>query len=107
MTNIIHLGMRQDQIKKATDASKNLHIKEAQQYSLEEAAIGIEIAIVLFNDQDAAQFLINKMQQSINKKSIEISLNLFETRKYLDYLDIINSNVNQELRLQLAKHKYS
>lgn len=112
MANIVPFNQsKKNVVASGLDKSKtpkdNLHITEPEDYYVADVAIGIEIAIHLTGDRNVANFLMKKLNQAVNSNSLLICLNLHETRKYLDYLDIVNSTINQEWRLALAKFKYS
>lgn len=114
MTNVVNLfgpkSRRSSQISEPVIPSAtepNLHIKEPEDYYLSDVALGIEIALQLTQDHEVAKFLLKKLEQAVNSRQLWVSLNLHETRKYLDYLDIVNSQRNRDLRLALAKFKYT
>lgn len=81
-------------------------IQAGETYTLEDIATGIEIAMMVTHDTEAVAFLMKKFQQAVNQKSILVTLNIAETQQYLDYLDIVKSPRNSELRLQVAGYKY-
>jgi hypothetical protein len=83
----------------------NLHMTEGQFYSYEEVGIGIEIALMINKNFEDAQYLLTKMQDSLNARAERVYFDLVETRKYLDYLDIINSPRNKELMFALSNYK--
>lgn len=85
----------------------NPHIMESEDYYLSDLAIGIEIAIHITQDREAARFLMKKMVQAVNSNQLWVSLDLYETRRYLDYLDIVKSQRNKDWRIELAKFKYT
>jgi hypothetical protein len=111
MTNIVEFGFRGPS-KKKTEAvipvqeTKNLHITEGEEYDLETVAIGVEIALHITHDYEAADFLVKKFLQAVNQRSIFIYFDLDVRRKYLDYLDIQKSQHNKDLRNQVGKYKY-
>jgi hypothetical protein len=84
----------------------NHHVTEPGVYYLETVAVGIEIALMVTFDRDTALFLMKKFQAAILANEIEVELSLDETRKYLDYLDIIESPRNKDLRMEISRYKY-
>ena len=89
----------------AAETGINLHMTEGQFYSYEEVGIGIEIALLINKNYADAQYMLTKMQLSLNMRAERVYFNLAETRKYLDYLDIINSPHNKELMFALSNYK--
>jgi hypothetical protein len=111
MTNIVEFGFRGPSSKKEealipVQEAANLHITEGEEYSLECIAIGVEIALHVTRDYEAADFLMKKFLQAVNQRSIFVYFSVAETRKYLDYLDIRRSQHNKEFRIQVGKFKY-
>jgi len=107
MPNIIRFGDRRKPLQSkaiipTVKATANLHITEPQAYSLEFVAVGISIAIQITHDFEAAVFLMNKFKEAVLAREIFVHLDLEETRKYLDYLDIHQSPRHTELRMELA-----
>lgn len=114
MTNVVQFGTRMTPsspkskvVIPTANAPANLHITEPQSYSLETIGVGVSIAIQLTHDFEAAVFLMNKFKEAVLAHEIFVHLNLEETRKYLDYLDIHQSPRNSQLRIELAMCIYS
>ena len=113
-TNVISLVAPYTQKSLLNEASiatveslSNFHVLEGGEYTLEDVAIGISIAIKVTKDLEVALFLMEKFKEAVNEQEIFVYLSLEETRKYLDYIDILQSKKNTELRLALSVLIYS
>jgi len=86
--------------------SDNLHITVEGNYSLSQIAIGISMAMVITKDYTVVDFLLRKFNEAVAEDEWYVYLDLDETRRYLDYLDIVNSTEYSKLNLALCMSQF-
>jgi len=96
MSNIVNLFEHKPPKRKQ---QPNLHITEPGEYDLEALAVGISIALTVAPDDDAVKLFMEKFTYAVNTRQTYVEFTLEETRKYLDYLDVVRSPRNTELRI--------
>jgi hypothetical protein len=106
MTNVIKINSKKPIIP-YREQLPNTHITEPGTYDLSTVAIGIEMALIITKDQEAVAFLLGEFNAAVKAGITDINLTLEETRKYIDYLDILQSKLNSEWRLEIARYKYT
>lgn len=108
MTKVVQLVTRQPfkNPSYAPDIGDNLHITTEGSYTLSQVAIGMSIAMVITKDYAVVDFLLRKFNEAVAEDDWYVHLNLDETRKYLDYLDIVNSTEYRKLDLALCMSQF-
>jgi len=108
MTKVVQLVTRQPYKKPphVPNISDNLHITVEGNYSLSQIAIGISMAMVITKDYTVVDFLLRKFNEAVAEDEWYVYLDLDETRRYLDYLDIVNSTEYSKLNLALCMSQF-